>query len=45
MIDITWLLVIVPASMAVGGVCGMGALALVIAGRQADAEAESEITR
>ncbi|AWN03184.1 hypothetical protein PBI_APPA_2 [Microbacterium phage Appa] len=45
MIDITWLLVIVPVAFAIGGVCGVGALALVIAGRQADAEAESEITR
>ncbi|WNM65406.1 hypothetical protein SEA_PHONEGINGI_2 [Microbacterium phage Phonegingi] len=38
MIDITWLLLIVPVSMALGGVCGIGALALVIAGREADAE-------
>ncbi|QYC54338.1 hypothetical protein SEA_PICKLES13_2 [Microbacterium phage Pickles13] len=45
MIDVTWLLVIVPIAFAVGGVCGMGALALVIAGRQADAEAEQEIGR
>lgn len=45
MIDITWLLLIVPASLAIGGVCGIGALALVIAGRTADAEAESEISR
>lgn len=45
MIDITWLLLIVPASFAVGGICGIGALALVIGARQADAEAESEISR
>lgn len=36
MIDITWLLVIVPAAFAVGGICGMGALALVVESRRRD---------
>lgn len=38
MIDIGWLLLIIPATFALGGVCGIGALAMVMAAREADAE-------
>lgn len=38
MIDIAWLLLIVPVAFALGGICGIGALAMVVAGREADAE-------